>query len=168
MDVVARSLISALYDTGKPRENTLFIAVLHGPPTPPLSLYIRPSGSLRQKPSEKEAGLLLLELLKRVEDRVVEARREETVDVVKNLKKQGFTVHLLLEKGADVSAARFSTRNAFVIGDQIGFPPKVQKELESVCDEVISIGKLSYLASHCILYLHELLDRLEFSLTSRH
>lgn len=166
MDVVARSLISALYDTSSPRQDTLFIAVLHGPPTPPLSLYLRPLPQLKRKPSEREVAALLLQALKKPDARTLEVKREKTTEVVSALRNQGYRVHLLVEEGSDVRDVSFSDKNAFVLGDHIGFSPKVQRELEQVCDVTLSLGRISYLTSHCILYIHELLDRKEHSETS--
>ncbi|MEM0093008.1 MAG: hypothetical protein QW753_01405 [Thermofilum sp.] len=161
MDVVARSLISALYDTGRPRRDTLFIAVLHGPPTPPLAIYLRPWLQAERKPSEREAGAHLLRVLKGAKAHASEVKREETIEAVRSLKKLGYRIHLMLERGDDIRGVRLEEGNVFVLGDHIGFPEEVQEELESECDEVISLGKVSYLASHCILYLHEILDRFE-------
>lgn len=159
MDVVARSLISALYDIGRPRGDTLFIAVLHGPPKPPLAVYLKPWGQLGRKPSEKEAGAQLLQVLKGAQAGLHEVKQERTVEVVRSLKKQGYRVLLLLEEGKDIENVHLGERAAFVLGDHIGFPVEVQRDLEAECDEVVSLGKTSYLASHCILYIHEFLDR---------
>lgn len=166
MDVVSRAAMAALLDLeNKKREDTVFIAVLMGPPNPPRIISITPSDVARvKKVSEEEIGAILLERLRRPPS--VEERRD-ILDLVDELYKEGFRVHLLIEDGTDiehcVKSGRFSQeRLAFVIGDHIGFPNELVKEIEKKAYP-ISLGKRSYLASHCIMYLNEVLDNIWFS-----
>jgi len=159
MDVVARSLISALWDTNSPRRDTLFVAVLHGPPNPPLALYVRSSEIFTRRPGEKDVASMILSAL-RGEKRAAALRKEGTLEVVRALKDEGFRVYLLVEDGEDVGRVGLDcSRSAFVLGDHIGFPQELLARLRRECDVALSLGRKPYLASHCIAYVHEILDR---------
>jgi tRNA (pseudouridine54-N1)-methyltransferase len=159
MDVVARAYISALWDMTPPRSDTLFVAVLHGPPNPPAALYIGSSCGFTRRPGEKDVAAIILRAL-RGEEGCAALRRQGTLEVVQALRSKDFRVYLLSEDGENLENLRLSSlRLAFVLGDHIGFPRKLLARLRSECDSTLSLGRRPYLASHCIAYVHEVLDR---------
>jgi len=159
MDVVARAFISALWDTTSPRRDTLFIAVLHGPPHPPVALYMDSSCTFARRPGERDVAATILSAL-RGEESCAATRKQGTLEVIRALRSEGFRAHLLVEDGEDLKRARLSSsRMVFVLGDHIGFPQELLAKLRLECDIAISLGKRPYLASHCIAYVHEVLDR---------
>lgn len=159
MDVVARSLINALWDLESQRFNTLLVALLNGPPNPPLGLYAWrvPAGGKR---SEGFFGGLILEALsgKKVDGLLVE-KGARLVDVVSLLKGAGYPVYLLDENGLSYANVNLEEPVAFVLGDHIGIPADLLRQVTRLVDGVISIGRTPYLTSHCIAFVHELLDR---------
>jgi len=159
MDVIARVFISAIWDTTSPRRDTLFVAVLHGPPNPPAALYIDSSCRFVRRPGERDVAAVILRAL-RGEEGCVALIKQGTLEAVRALKSEGFQVHLLVEDGEDLENFRLhASRLAFVLGDHIGFPKDLLTKLKSECDSALSLGRKSYLASHCIAYIHEVLDR---------
>lgn len=158
MDVVARCAIYALWDLGsKPRRDTVFIAVLNGPPSPPLALYFYPAAvSL----SESAVGLEILKAM-RGESSSVSVERAGILELVRRLKDTGYKIVLLIEDGEDIKNIRFSPseKYAFILGDHIGFPVDVLRELRRNADLEVSIGRTPYLASHCIAFVNDWLDR---------
>ncbi|MEZ0345050.1 MAG: hypothetical protein ABWK01_00635 [Infirmifilum sp.] len=156
MDVVARSALYALWDTkNAPRRNTLFIAVLNGPPNPPVSIYIPP---FPVELSETAIGLEILKTMKGLPAKIL-LERAGLTDLIEKLQGR-YRLTLLIENGVDIKNTDITPRekHAFIIGDHIGFPPDILKELRRTVDLQVSIGPLSYLASHCIAFINEWLD----------
>ncbi len=160
MDVVARALIAALMDQQTPRNDALFISVLMGPPSPPRILYIPGSYVRDVIPSEYYVGKLIIDILKSP----VFSEKTQIYDIVNFLKKKNYHVLLLIEDGEDIieffSKHSFhDKRFAFIVGDHIGFPTKLAASLKRMTVP-LSLSSVSYLASHCIFYVNEILDRL--------
>lgn len=156
MDVVARAAMYALWDTGAPRSDTLFIAVLNGPPNNPLALYFSP---FPISPSEERIGAEILKALSGAHEHII-MEQASTEAVVTKVKKSGFRVVLLIENGREINSVNFSAseKYAFVVGDQIGFPASLLRKLRDLADFEVSLGPRSYLAEHCIAFIHEVLD----------
>ncbi|MGC9107604.1 MAG: hypothetical protein ACP5IE_05375 [Infirmifilum sp.] len=160
MDVVARSAIYALWDLKDTiREDSYFIAVLNGPPDPPLTLLFEPFPVV---PSETT---IIKEILRGMQglSRAVKAQRAGIFEVVQWLRRNGYKVVLLVEDGVDISKITISPgeKYAFILGDQIGFPADVVRELRRKAHFTVSLGTTSYLASHCIAFVNEWLDSLK-------
>lgn len=165
MDVVSRAAIGAFLDLkNRIREDVVFIAVLMGPPDPPRIIYIDPSDMSKVKNlSEEEIGSIILERLRKTP--TVE-EKQDIINLVDILYKKGFKVYLLIEDGTDIehyvkSGHLFQEKLAFIIGDHIGFPSDLIKELIKK-SYPMSLGKKSYLASHCVIFLNEILDSMSF------
>jgi len=154
MDVVARAALYSLMDIEKCRSDALFIAHLQGPPSPPKQVYID-CRKIHGR-SEKEIGEVIKnELVRGVYTDI------SFIHLV-NIIREKSEVYLLHEGGVDISRIDLeaeSSASTFIVGDQIGFPQRLERELFSLCKPV-SIGRKVYLASHVILYLNEFLDRL--------
>ncbi|RLE61028.1 MAG: hypothetical protein DRJ35_01610 [Thermoprotei archaeon] len=166
MDVVSRAAIGAFLDLkNRIREDVVFIAVLMGPPDPPRIIYIDPSDMSKVKNlSEEEMGNIILEQLRKTP--TVE-EKQDIIDLVDMLYKNGFKVYLLIEDGTDIehyikSGHLSQKKLAFIIGDHIGFPNDLVKQLTRKSYPV-SLGKKSYLASHCVIFLNEILDNVSLS-----
>ena len=100
-----------------------------------------------------------MRMIKSAAEGVAEVKRESTLDVVKSLKRRGYRLYLLIEDGEDIGEVVLEPNCAFILGDQVGFPSELEETLRSLCHNSVSLGRRSYLASHCIMYLHEMLDR---------
>ncbi|QOJ78189.1 hypothetical protein IG193_05250 [Infirmifilum lucidum] len=158
MDVVARGAMYAIWDTERPREDTAFIAVLNGPPNPPLTLVFRPT---RISLSEVSIGAEILRAL-RGESKLINIVRLDILSLLGIVKRLGFLLVLLIEGGEDIASFSMPLdgKITFILGDHIGFPVSLLKSLEGVVDARLSLGRVSYLGSHCIAFVNEILDAL--------
>ncbi len=158
MDVVVRGAMYAIWDTGRPREDTAFIAVLNGPPAPPLTLVFRPA---HVPLSEAFIGAEILRALKG-DSTLIDVVRLDMLSLLGIVKRLGFLLVLLIEDGEDI--AKFSipsnSKIAFILGDHIGFPAPLLESLKRVVDARLSLGRVSYLGNHCIAFVNEVLDAL--------
>ncbi|UNQ72567.1 hypothetical protein [Infirmifilum sp. NZ] len=156
MDVVARCAIYALWDLGVPRRDAAFIAVLNGPPNPPVTLFLRPANV---ELSEKALGSEILSALKGFSS-TAETCRLDAAKLLVKVKEMGFKLALLIENGEDISRIPdlCGRKTAFVVGDHLGFPDHFLRSSEKLVDVKISLGKTPYLASHCIAYVNDVLD----------
>jgi tRNA (pseudouridine54-N1)-methyltransferase len=62
-------------------------------------------------------------------------------------------------EGVDLRKYKFPEKFIAIIGDHKGLPKQTEKLLDRLNAERISLGKVEYLASHCIVILHNELDR---------
>lgn len=152
LDVIARMLRSALLTQEEGiRRDTTFIAVLEGPPKPPLTLVFRGNTLNCDLMYEREAVECIRSCMKG-ETEGCEAKHITLNDVLKGI---GVPIILLREDGIDISKVNVSGKSvAFLIGSQhdLELPPRIKIYKE------ISIGPFSYLASHCIAFLQYYLD----------
>ncbi|AGT35200.1 MAG: hypothetical protein QXX32_03920 [Thermofilum sp.] len=157
MDVVARSILYALYDQIEQRGDTLFIGLLNGSPRPPVALYAWRL-SLQNR-SELEVGEAIRRALsgERLDGIEVENGARIT-DILETVRKT-HRVYLLDESGMHFSHFTFTGKNAFILGDHIGIPAWIISSIENMLDGAVSLGKKPYLTSHCIAFLNELMDR---------
>lgn len=152
MDVVARTAFYALHDVKPCRPDTLFIAHLEGPPSPPRQVYIDCNSSAKMPVGERDMGRLLRILLETQESR---SAFTGLVDLLRR-KTAVYTLH---ESGEDIARVlkRPSLPAAFILGDQKGFPRIYEDHLLRYTTP-ISIGPRPYLASHVAAFVNEWLD----------
>jgi len=162
LDVIIRSLLAALTWREGVRRNVSFYAVLNGPPKPPLTVEVNGYAIKRLPLSEVDVAKLIYRCVKE-EVEGVKVKRIGLKDVLISLKDRGYTLIYLKEEGRDVNGYRFEAdgKYCFIVGDQIGLRRPEEEILEKVGVTKLSIGPLSYLSSHCIIYLNALLDRVE-------
>ena len=149
LDVVARMLRAALWTEEGIRRDTHFFVTLEGPPKPPLTLrFFGPKleADLSDEPSSLEA----IRACMNGELKGCVAKRESFEEVLRSL---GVKVYLLSEDGVDVWSVDFPKSLAVVLGSQ--HDVEVSPEL---VEAKVSLGPKSYLASHCIYYVHYVLD----------
>lgn len=76
--------------------------------------------------------------------------------------KEYDNVYLMDKKGTDIREVKFKENPCFLIGDYIGMPEKTQKLLDRSDVERINLSPVMLFASHCIVLIHNELDRIEF------
>ncbi len=146
MDVIARMLLHALVPF---KERVDFIAVLGGPPNPPLTLFFK-GEKVKAPRSEREALTLIRECmrgnLEGCETHVLNLR--EAIDKFRH----GNKVYILKEGGADLWETVECADAIFLLGSHhdVEFPVK---------GKAVSVGPLSYLASHCITLTKYIISR---------
>ncbi len=159
LDVIARMLRASLRVEDGIRDDTTFIATLEGPPKPPLTLVFKGKDLECELADERDAVECIRACMKG-ELNGCEKRAVGLDEVVKGL---GVPLFLLAEDGEDISRVEIPKSVAFLLGSQhdLELDPKILNEVRRV-----SIGPKSYLASHCISFIHYVMD-LRFSTDSR-
>ncbi len=156
LDVVARCLLQALCTANGPRDDTVFAAVLKGPPNPPLSIILRGEDLGSARNEVQAVGVIK----KCMEGLIGERMRAGLAELVDHLLSTCNTrcKLVLSEKGLDVDCVRLSPNVIVVLGSNVDLEPEEIEELRKRCFVDVSIGPKSYLASHCIAYMNWLLD----------
>jgi tRNA (pseudouridine54-N1)-methyltransferase len=77
------------------------------------------------------------------------------------IKELGMKVTYLREDGEDIRAKKFDEHSdqLFVLGDHLGLTGDEEKIIDGCEHEMISVGPLSLHADHCIVLLHNEVDR---------
>ncbi|NPA84587.1 MAG: hypothetical protein GXO07_01110 [Crenarchaeota archaeon] len=153
LDVVARMLRASLWTAEGVRRDSSFVVTLEGPPSPPLTLFFK-GRELEADLSDERRAAEAIRACMKGELKGCKASKKSFEEVLKGL---GVKLYVLREDGEELGEVGLPA--AFVLGTQ--HDPELPQWLEA---EAISIGPKSYLASHCIFYLHYWLDR---SLRSR-
>ncbi|UXD21942.1 hypothetical protein IPA_00025 [Ignicoccus pacificus DSM 13166] len=143
-------LRAALWNAQGLRKDSVFVAVLEGPPNAPLSLTF--------KGKELECYLLnefeSVECIRRCMKGELKGCKVERKDLGEVLRSIGVPIVLLSEDGKDIDEVKIPKSFAVVLGSQhdVELPSDIEISLK------VSVGPRSYLASHCISFLHYKLD----------
>jgi tRNA pseudouridine-54 N-methylase len=150
LDIAARALRAALYLENGVRQDTVFHLYLHD-----TGRYLElGAGDIPPVWNEREVMALLRE-------RLGEARRLDANDFLERIFGLGKTVVLLEEDAPNIRLnPRIPGSSSLVV--VLGGKTDVPRELSSVMVERggvrVSIGPRRYLASHCIAFIHYVLD----------
>lgn len=169
MDIVCRCISRALlYYGDETREDTIFYAVLLGPPNPPKTIRIDGSRVRSLGADEISIGKMIREALKRCSGNVgeevlvgVSVTKITFQDLVEFFAKKGYRLIYLHENGEDIRKVAFFAKDiyVFVLGDHTGLNDSDEKLLDRLDAMKISVGPKSLLGSHCIAIVHNELDR---------
>ncbi|MCS7386187.1 MAG: tRNA (pseudouridine(54)-N(1))-methyltransferase TrmY [archaeon GB-1867-005] len=167
LDVVCRCILSAFRVDGLIRNYVDFYAVLEGPPSPGKVLSVHGS-LLRGLPeSEVEVASIIRDLLAMGEglhpnNPAFRIDKGDFRRLILNLVSSGVKLLYLHERGIPIERLKFDFKSshAFILGDHLGLDAGSERFLDSIGAGRVSLGPLSYLASHCITILHEELDRM--------
>ncbi|HLI45805.1 MAG TPA: tRNA (pseudouridine(54)-N(1))-methyltransferase TrmY [Geobacterales bacterium] len=168
MDIVARSVSNALFISFGIRKNVTFYVSLNGPPQPPVLITFKGDELKGMFIDEKSVGIRINEALKKVQKQGeinvsegIYVSKKPFEVLIKEKTNEGKKLIYLDKEGIDIKNYRFTGNEMFIIGDKKGLPLKVTKFLERIGAEKISLGRIEYLASHCITILNYELDRLK-------
>lgn len=163
MDLVARSIIAAFSAGSELRRKTAFLAVLEGPPRPPILLVARGDRLGRAPSSELEVGELILRAFNQEVEGLKLAYGISFEKIVKGICKRVGSRHIAyLERwGKDVRSphADLTKHRVFILGDHRGLDRKSKEFLAALGIRSYSLGPLSYLTSHCITLVLEEFER---------
>ncbi len=151
LDVIARMLRASLWWDGI-RKDTNFVVTLGGPPNAPLTLWFKGRELEVSLKTERDAAEAI-RLCMKGELKGCKVTKHNFEDVLKSI---GMPIYWLSEDGADISKLELRLPAAFVLGPQHDI--EVPGWLEAT---KLSIGPKSYLASHCISFIHFWLDSLQ-------
>ena len=153
MDVVLRTAIATIMYARSSKWNTRLLAILAGPPRPPLLIEFRLARDI-QRISEEALARQLKEAMEGRDDKCVKVLgRKDLRDILPELMTVGYKVYYLHEKGKliNCSLIRPYPKLCFILGDQKGLAPEDERYLDNLGIERISLGPTPYLASFCIV-----------------
>ncbi len=166
MDILCRCVNAALFLSHDLRRDVRVYLVLKGGAQPKivhfdgsavryLSPDERSSASLIKKALEKQAQGFWTESTPGVS-----IKAGDFGDLLGELNKK---IIYLREEGVDIrnNPLEADTDHLFVLGDHLGVTDDEEKLIEAHEHEMISIGPLSLHADHCIVLLHNEMDRAE-------
>jgi len=166
LDILARCINSAFWISYGIRKNVIFHTILHGEPNPPV--YIRIEGDKLKKvsPDERNIAIFIGKALKRADaDKEIESTpgifvsKKSFEELLKENSNKNF--YLLDENGKDIK--NMEIKNPFFfLGDNIDLSEDEKNLLYKYGAKAISLGKISYLSSHCITILNWWMDRNEY------
>lgn len=161
MDIVARCVNSSFFLSHGLRGDTEFIVTFEGRPNPPVTLRFKGDRLKYMSPDERCIG----GLIKKALENVTEEEKESTPGIfvskksfLEVLKEADSDIVYLHEDGEDIQSQTFSSdKVCFVLGDHFG----LSKEDESLLENAkrISISPMVLHADHCIIIVHNVLDR---------
>ena len=160
MDIVINVIISSLFLSHKLREDVHLHLIFNGHPNPPMHLEFISNPEMPI--SKKDVGGLIRRMLyKCKEDRKLEVfpgcfiEKKGFNKLTKELEKNGKKIYVLDKKGNFIRNINNDDlkNSVFVIGDHEGLPKKETKKFDK-----ISIGKMTYFASHTMVVINNELD----------
>jgi len=167
MDVLARCINSAFWLSYGIRRNVIFHTILHGEPNPPV--YIRMEGKKLRKvsPDERSIAIFIKKALERMKEGMevestpgIFVSKKSFEELLEENKDKDF--YLLDEKGKDIESIEISNKPFFFLGDYKDLEEGEKEILFKYGATPISIGKKSYLSSHCIAIINWILDKRNF------
>ena len=160
MDIVINFIIASLFLSHKLRDNLKLHLIFNGPPNPPMHLEFVSNDKI---PISKKdvAGLIKRMLYKCNDNKKIEAfpgcfiEKKSFGKLVRELEENGKKIYLLDRKGVFIRKMKDDELKncVFVIGDHDGLPKKETKKFDKV-----SIGEMTYFASHTVVIVNNELD----------
>ncbi len=165
MDILCRCVNAALFLSHDLRRDVRVYLILKGEPAPPK--LIRFDGSMVRylSPDERSSASLIRKALEKgVQEFWTEStpgvciRKGDLSDLVSELNKK---IIYLREDGEDMRLEKFQglKEPLFVLGDHAGLTDDEEKIIMEHAHEIVSVGPLSLHADHCIVLLHNEMDR---------
>jgi tRNA (pseudouridine54-N1)-methyltransferase len=166
MDILCRCVNAALFLSHDLRRDVRVYLVLKGGPHPVL---IRFDGATVRylSPDERSAASLIKKALEKGAQGFwtesmpgVSIKKGDLGDLLDELNRK---ITYLREDGADIRVKPLDAGSGllFVLGDHMGLTDDEENIIEAHEHEVISVGPLSLHADHCIVLLHNEVDRVE-------
>lgn len=159
LDIVYECIIASLFLSHAIRRNTVFHAILNGPPRPPLHLEVNGENLFNVRTDQHIWGKILKHVLSDGEHPGIRVLRESFEGLIK-AKAEKHRIYVLEENGQDIFQVEIERNPVFVLGDHVGLPKKCE-DFVLRYGEKISLGKKPYLAATCITVINYILDRKE-------
>lgn len=132
--------------------------------SPPKLIRFEGSRVRYLSPDERSAASLIKKALEKKAQEFwtestpgVSIRKGDFGDLLEELDRK---IIYLREDGEDIRGKKFE-EPLFVLGDHEGLTGEEEKIIEGYEHEILSVGPLSLHAEHCIVLLHNEMDRLE-------
>ena len=157
LDVVYQCALMALFVSHGHRHDTVFTAVLGGPPRPPVAVAIDGATLHDVRTDEATWTEILKKVLAGGKHPGFTVTRESLQDVLRGT-GPAFVLH---EKGEPVETVPIEGSPCFVLGDQVGLS-RADESFVLRTGKKVSLGhRPSYLAASCVAALQYVLDRRE-------
>lgn len=165
MDILCRCVNAALFLSHDLRRDVRVFLVLKGGPSPSKLICFDGSTVRYLSPDERSAASLIKKALEKnaqyfwtVSTPGVSVRKGDFDVLIEELDKK---IIYLREDGEDVRIKDFdeSSDLLFVLGDHSGLTDDEEKMVIGHNPEIISVSPLSLHADHCIVLLHNEMDR---------
>lgn len=159
LDIVYECTIASLFLSHGIRKDTVFHAVLNGPPKPPVHLEIK-GETLHNVRTDQDTWIKILKNALSGREHPGIRLSKTGFEVLIKAKAEQAKIYVLEEEGKDIFECGIGENPVFVLGDHVGLPKKVEA-FALRFGEKISLGKKPYLAASCITILNYMLDRKE-------
>jgi tRNA (pseudouridine54-N1)-methyltransferase len=160
LDIVYECVVASLFLSHGIRKDTVFHAVLNGPPAPPLHVRIDGATLHDVRTDQMTWTQILRKVLAAKPHPGITIDRTSFENLIK-AKAEPCSIYVLEEGGKDVSNAELNENSVFILGDHVGLPKKAEV-FALRFGEKLSLGRQPYLAASCITILSYLLDRKTF------
>ncbi len=167
LDILVRCVNSAFFLSHDLRKDVEAYLVCEGGRDAPKTVVFRGSELRYLNPDERStASLIRNALLKPLEDGEVKSSpgvyvsRSSFSDVIKTLSEKGRLVYMK-EDGQDCREYEYPEDPVFVLGDNCDLTEEEEAELLSYSPDRICIGPCSLHADHCMIVVHNDMDRRE-------
>jgi len=165
MDILCRCINAALFLSHDLRRDVRVFLVLKGEPSPPKIIRFDGDAIRYLSPDERSAASLIKKALeKKTQDFWTESSAGVSIrkgDMASIIKELDMKITYLREDGDDIRAKKFDddSDRLFLLGDHLGLTEGEEKIIGDCEHEMISVGPLSLHADHCIVLLHNEMDR---------
>jgi tRNA (pseudouridine54-N1)-methyltransferase len=154
LDLIYQCALTSIFVSHGLRKDTIFHAILNGPPTPPLHLQVDGATLHDVRVDEVTWTEILQNILSGKTHPGITLDKTGFHEIIKNKEE----VYVLEEKGEDISKIKFGPNPVFVIGDHVGLPKKEEDWLMRKAKK-ISLGRQRYLAMSCVGIINYELDK---------
>ena len=158
LDIVYECIVASLFLSHALRKNTIFHAILNGPPNPPLHLKIEGATLHDVRTDINTWTRILKKILQAKTHPGITTTKTSFEALLKTKANENAPIYVLEEGGKDINQTQINANPVFVLGDHVGLPKKVEG-FALRYGEKISLGKTPYLAASCITILNYLMDR---------
>jgi tRNA (pseudouridine54-N1)-methyltransferase len=156
LDIVYECVVASLFLSHGLRRDTLFHAVLHGPPNPPFLITVDGSCLFDVRTDQQTWIRILKKVLSNGSHPGVVTSRTSFEQLVKT-KAQTNPIYVLEERGTNIKDLTIQPNPVFILGDHVGLPKNAERYVLRYGTK-ISLGKTPYLAATCITILNYTLD----------
>jgi tRNA (pseudouridine54-N1)-methyltransferase len=165
MDILCRCVNAALFLSHDLRRDVRVFLVMKGEPSPPKLIRFDGATIRYLSPDERSAASLIKKALeKNVQDFWTESTpgvsvRKGDLDIL--LMELDTKIIYLREDGEDIRKNKFGEafNPLFLLGNHLGLTDDEERIVAGYDTEITSVGPLSLHADHCIVLLHNEMDR---------
>ena len=164
MDILCRCVNASLFLSHDLRRDARVYLVMKGGQHPIL-IRFDGAGVRYLSPDERSAASLIKKALEKGAQGFwtesmpgVSIKKGDLGDLLDELDRK---ITYLREDGIDIRVKQLDADPLFVLGDHLGLTDDEEKMIEAHEHEIVSVGPLSLHADHCIVLLHNEIDRIE-------